>query len=244
MSMAQPMHLQGDMMRYWNGGENQSFLLLLDQIERGELEGGQSGDYGSDFSESFPTRARKIWSEVSSPYLKAQFDVDMQYFLADDDDDEESTGAPINPHFKSPTKEDKHFKSPEDEMVEFLKEKNAKSGVASSTEHSSSYNDSESSDEDELEVLSRQGEEEEEEDDQWMKSKQLPKAKQIAKRRAKRNETDSDDELFDGKTKPPTPTENVNRTFGTDDESDEEKRSGGRSSGSRKRVAESSDEED
>lgn len=231
-------------MRYWNGGENQSFLLLLDRIETGELEGQQSGDYGSNFSESFPNRARKIWEEVSSPFLKVQYDMDMKHFLADDEEDEESTGVPINPHFTPPTKNDENLKSPEEEMLEFLKRKTSQNGAASSSENDdSSSSESGSSSEDELEVLSREEEEQEEEEDQWMKSKGLAAARQKAKRRAKRNETDSDDDLLDGIGTQETPTKDNGETFGTDD-SDEEKPSAGKTSSGRKRVAESSDDED
>lgn len=237
-NMAQPLHLQGDMMRYWNEGANQSFLLLLDQIDRGELEGRQSGDYGSDFSESFPNRASKIWEEVSSPFLKVQDD--MHDFLADDDEDEEGESVPINPHFTPPIKEGENLKSPEDEMLEYLKRKNSERGADSSVENSSSSSESEESDE--LEVLSKQEAEEDEEEDEWMKSKQLA-SKKRAKKRSKGHEGGSDsDDLFDGNGALDTLNGNA-KTIGTDD-SDEEKPPTRRSSGSaRKRLAESSDDE-
>ncbi|KAL7509050.1 hypothetical protein ACHAXN_006073 [Cyclotella atomus] len=241
--MAQPMHLQGDMMSYWLGGENQSFLLLLDQIERGELEGHQSGDYGSEFSESFPNRARRIWLEVSSPYLKAQDD--MKEFLASESEEDEAQhdSVPINPHFTPPNKEGDQFKSPEDEMLEFLKRKNSQRGAASSSEN----DDSSSSDSsEELEVLSKQGieEEEEEEEDEWTRSKSLVVAKRKAKRRGKRNNDDStDDELFESNNaNASTPNGNAN-TFGAEDSDNADEQKPSPCKSARKRVAESSDDE-
>jgi hypothetical protein len=241
--MAQPMHLQGDMMSYWLGGENQSFLLLLDQIERGELEGHQSGDYGSEFSESFPNRARRIWLEVSSPYLKAQDD--MKEFLASESEEDEAQhdSVPINPHFTPPNKEGEQFKSPEDEMLEFLKRKNSQRGAASSSEN----DDSSSSDSsEELEVLSKQGieEEEEEEEDEWTRSKSLVVAKRKAKRRGKRNNDDStDDELFESNNaNASTPNGNAN-TFGAEDSDNADEQKPSPCKSARKRVAESSDDE-
>ena len=224
-------------MRYWNEGENQSFLLLLNQIDRREIGGEQSGDYGSDFSESFPNRAKRLWAEISSPFLKVQDD--MEDFLADDDDeDEDDNHIPINPHFTPPTKEGEKMKSPEEEMVEFLQRKNSQRGAASSSDNDESSSANYSSEE--LEVLSRQGadEEEEEEEDEWMKSKQLA-AKKKAIKRAKRHEDSSDsDDPFAQETS----MNGSRKSIGMDD-SDDEKPLVGKSSSTRTRLAESSDEE-
>eukprot|EP00579_Thalassiosira_antarctica_P028908 CAMPEP_0202026542 /NCGR_PEP_ID=MMETSP0905-20130828/59164_1 /ASSEMBLY_ACC=CAM_ASM_000554 /TAXON_ID=420261 /ORGANISM="Thalassiosira antarctica, Strain CCMP982" /LENGTH=1024 /DNA_ID=CAMNT_0048589789 /DNA_START=6 /DNA_END=3076 /DNA_ORIENTATION=+ len=62
--------VQGDMMRYWLNGENQSFVLLLSQMDLMRKRGEQGGETGSDFSVSFPNRAKRIWRDVSAPYLK------------------------------------------------------------------------------------------------------------------------------------------------------------------------------
>jgi hypothetical protein len=237
--------VQGDMMRYWNEGENQAFLLLLNKIDRGVLEGEQSGEIGSDFSLSFPNRARKIWKDVSSPFLKGQDD--MKDFLADDDEDDGDSAAevPINPHFTPPTNEAGQFKSPEEEMVEFLKRKNATRGVASSSEDENNDSDGSSSDSDELEVLSKEQVEVEEEEDDWTKSKQY-KSKKQTRKRSRQNEDDSDDdEVFDANgVAPKTPLNGKsNHQIGSDD-SDQEKPVAHGNGSARKRIAdESSDEE-
>ena len=206
------------MVRYWNEGENQSFLLLLNQLDRGELEGEQSGDYGSQFSESFPNRARRLWAEVSSPFLKVQDD--MVDFLADDDDDEE-TAVPINPNF-TPTTKYENVLSPEEAMVAYLKRKNSQKGIESSEDEDGS------SSSDELEVLSKEPIEEEEEKDEWMMSKQFK-----AKRDLQNNDSDND-VVFDISGTP-------SKTFGTDDSGDEKPPA--RNNSARKRLEDSSDEE-
>lgn len=208
------------MVRYWNEGENQSFLLLLNQLDRGELEGEQSGDYGSQFSESFPNRARRLWAEVSSPFLKVQDD--MVDFLADDDDDvDEETAVPINPNF-TPTTKYENVLSPEEAMVAYLKRKNSQKGIESSEDEDGS------SSSDELEVLSKEPIEEEEEKDEWMMSKQFK-----AKRDLQNNDSDND-VVFDISGTP-------SKTFGTDDSGDEKPPA--RTSSARKRLEDSSDEE-
>lgn len=217
------------MMRYWNEGANQSFLLLLNQLDRGELEGEQSGDYGSQFSESFPNRARRLWTEVSSPFLKVQDD--MVDFLADeDDDDDEETAVPINPNF-TPTTKDENVLTPEESMVAYLKRKNSQTGVESSEDEDGS------SSSDELEVLSEEAvEEEEEEKDEWMMSKQF-KAK-----RALQNDDSDSDVVFNKSEIPSTPNANGHaKMFETDDSGDEKPPA--RNSSARKRLEDSSDEE-
>ena len=225
-------------MRYWNEGENQSFLLLLNKIEKREMDGEQSGDYGSDFSESFPNRAKRVWVEISSPFLKGNDDIED--FLADDD---ESDGdhVPINPHFTPPTKEGENFKSPEDELVEYLQRKNSQRGAASSgSENDGSSSENYSSDE--LEVLTRREVDDEEVEDEWMKSKQLS-TKKKATNRTKRNEDTSDsDDPFEGNGALETSMNGSRKSIGMDD-SDDEKPLVGKSSSKRTRLSESSDEE-
>ena len=178
--------VQGDMMRYWNSGENQSFLLLLSQIDRSQPE------YSSDFSLSFPNRARKVWTQVSAPYMKHGQDLDD--FLAGDDESEESVdGVPINPNFTPPSnlKSVSDLKSPEEEMIEHLQKKNRyKSALRSDSGGESSS----SSDDDELEILDPKPTEESEEDD-WTKSKSF-KAKVKHKSQSSTNDSD-DDNVFD-----------------------------------------------
>lgn len=210
------------MMRYWLGGENQAFVQLLSMIERRERQGEGSGELGSDFSRSFPNRAKRVWKEVSSPYLKAEDDLDD--FLADGNEDDGDDGAhvPINPHFTPPEANQRDLMSPEEKMIEHLKKKNLERGSKENSDASSTSIDGGKSS-DELEILSKNsatgdddvdvcessglvGREEEECDeeneDEWMKSKQY-------KSKASQNSTqDSDDDiLFNG-------DEDVNTTAG------------------------------
>ena len=133
------------MVRYWLGGENQAFVLLLSQIDKGELRGEQSGEYGSDFSFSFPNRARKLWREVSAPYLKLQDD--MEDFVADSDE-EGASGPMINPHFTPPSLEDEggDTMTPEERMIEHLKKRNAARKVQSCSDEGASGGGDDSSD--------------------------------------------------------------------------------------------------
>ncbi|KAL3787266.1 hypothetical protein HJC23_004140 [Cyclotella cryptica] len=231
--------VQGDMMRYWNEGENQAFLLLLNQMDKGELKGDQSGSSGSDFSLSFPNRARKVWAELCSPFLKVQDDIED--FLADEDEDAESCAVPINPHFTPPTNQTEQVKSPEEKMLEYLQKKNARHAASSSENESESEESSV-----ELEVLSKEGsddeeEEEEEVEDEWTRSKQY---KQEARKRSSRNkdESDNDSAMFDV---PKTPiNDDFRKEIGNDDSDDDDEKPITRVNGNaRKHIADSSDEE-
>ena len=215
--------VQGDMMRYWNSGENQSFLLLLSRIDRSQ------SDYASDFSLSFPNRARKVWNQVSAPYLK--HGQDMDDFIADDDESEEGDvgNIPINPHFTPPSNlmSGSPFKSPEEEVIENLRNKNRNTSTHDDSD-SASGGKSTPSDEDELEILDPKPTEEESEEDEWTKSKSY-NAK--VKRRKSRSSTnnDSDDNV-------PEPESDV--------EIIEEKTTSSKTpTSARKRILESSDEE-
>ncbi|KAL7438683.1 hypothetical protein ACHAXM_006566 [Skeletonema potamos] len=188
--------VQGDMMRYWNSGENQSFLLLLSQIDRNKPE------YSSDFSLSFPNRARRVWNQVSAPYMKHGQDIDD--FIADDDESEESAGGvPINPNFTPPSilKSGSDFKSPEEKLIEHLQQKNRnKSALRSDSggESSSSSSSSSSEKDDELEILEPNPTEESDEDD-WTKSKSV-EAK-VKRKSQSSTKNDSDDDVFDSDVK-------------------------------------------
>jgi hypothetical protein len=201
--------VQGDMMRYWLGGGNQSFILLLNQIDKGDAR----GDVRSDFSLSFPNRAKKIWRDVSAPYLKQH---DLGDFIAEEgDDDDESEGdvaadLHVNPNF-TPSSIDKRggasFKSPEELLISHLQKRNSmkKKTFDSSDDESSTTNndnDDEDEDDDELEILPKppQYEDiEEEEMDEWTQSKLLKakKAKQGSQESKDTGDDDDDVELFD-----------------------------------------------
>ncbi len=202
--------VQGDMMHYWLGGENQSFILLMNQIDKGRARGEHSGECGSDFSFSFPNRARKIWRDVSAPYSKQ---LDMDDFIADEGNEssEEEEGSfaadlPLNPHFTPPNAEKgEDLKSPEERMIEHLREKNRmRRKYDSSDDDSAETNDekdskdcnaalsSENSDDDELEVLPKPSQYKEvEDDDDWIKAKLL-KVKKARHGRKANDKNDSD----------------------------------------------------
>lgn len=205
------------MVRYWLGGENQAFVLLLSQIDKGELRGEQSGEYGSDFSFSFPNRARKLWREVSAPYLKLQDD--MEDFVADSDE-EEASGPMINPHFTPPSLEDEggDIMTPEERMIEHLKKRNAARNVQSCSDEGASGGGDDSSD-DELEVLPKPSEMEEvEEEDDWTKSKRYDSAKKSRKMKTLvDSDADSDDE-----EEPKVPATSGSARKRIDDSSDDE----------------------
>lgn len=191
-------------MRYWLGGENQAFIQLLSQIERSERRGEGSGELGSEFSRSFPNRARRIWAEVSSPYLKMQHD-DMEEFLADESEgDEVDEGhVPINPHYTPPSRS---FKSPEERMIEHLKKKNKNMAGKDGSESDDSDDSGNSNG---LEVLPKKSysgddddhvdeedgaeEDDDEEEDEWEKSKRFKSKK------SQRAYSDDDDVFLPGK---------------------------------------------
>jgi len=193
--------VQGDMMRYWNEGQNQSFVLLLSQIDKGRAIGEHSGEYGSDFSFSFPNRAKKIWRDVSAPFLKLSGE-DMNDFIAGDDESEEEGDAlPFNPNFTPPDMNGDKFLSPEEQMISTLKMKNRRRRSHLGSDASS---DSDSSSE--LEVLPKpqEYEEEEEEEDMWEKGKSIATAKKRKARKRKSfksagdsDESSEDEDVFD-----------------------------------------------
>ena len=102
---------QGDMRRYWNEGNNYSFVLLLHMMQKAEwyrsqLGGSQDDDIsGSNnhgdsetaddffalahhFFDSFQDRATSLWRRLSSPFRTTKAD-DLRDFLANDDDEVE-----------------------------------------------------------------------------------------------------------------------------------------------------------
>ena len=98
---------QGDMRRYWNEGNNQNFVYLLQLMQRAEIyreilqdEDDEDRDVAEDylvvartFFESFADRVQHDWERLSSPFLKSKGE-DLKGFLVDDEDEEDEI-----PHF-------------------------------------------------------------------------------------------------------------------------------------------------
>lgn len=102
---------QGDMMRYWLGGNNSDFLLLLSLMghanvcreivenagsdqEEEDVEAAQ--EYlqpALDFFESFGSECRDIWELFASPFRKGAGKEDIRGFLAGDEEEEEEDAA-------------------------------------------------------------------------------------------------------------------------------------------------------
>jgi len=259
--------VQGDMMRYWLNGENQSFVLLLSQIDRNGLRGEQSGEFSSDFSASFPNRARRVWRDVSAPYLKDT--QDMGDFLAEDGEEEESgddeegggaDGVPVNPNFTPPNAKGEELKSPEEQMIEHLQKKNRGRPEFDDTDDSSSgeeNDDGDGSSEEGLEVLPKPPQyEEAEEEDEWTKSKTL-KAKKARQSNLKSDEgnrdddSSEDDSVFDSNNNEEKPDGGngvarkrvIDEGNGLDSDANTSKSHAQTNGSARKRVMESSDEE-
>jgi hypothetical protein len=261
--------VQGDMMHYWLGGENQSFILLMNQIDKGKARYEHSGEHVSDFSLSFPNRARKIWRDVSAPYSKQH---DMEDFIAEEGE-EESGGdiadLPVNPNFTPPDAKGRgDFKSPEEQMIEHLRKKNrTKMKYGSSDDDSSEtsndkdsggdYNkSSDGSDDDELEVLPKppQYEEVEEEDD-WIKAKLLKTKKAKHGLKTKDDDDSEDADLFDSSSETDHPKTKVSdsarkrviddddNSLGSDAEMKPKHKMHANGGSARKRVIEGSDDE-
>ena len=184
--------------------------MLLSQIDKGRAQGEHSGEYGSDFSFSFPNRAKKIWKDVSAPYLKDQHD--LGDFIAEDDEEEseEEGRVPINPHFRPPEKDGEQLLSPEEQMIATLKKKNRLKRNNDDSDDSSraagkkdDEDDSDSSSE--LEVLPKSPQYEDvEEEDEWTKSKRFEAAKKKAKQNLKSTGESDDDSVFEEDAKKPS----------------------------------------
>jgi hypothetical protein len=98
---------QGDMRRYWNEGNNQSFVYLLQLMQRAKIyreilqdEDDEDRDVAEDyllvartFFESFADRVQHDWERLSSPFFKNEGE-DLKGFLVDDDDEVDEM-----PHF-------------------------------------------------------------------------------------------------------------------------------------------------
>ena len=103
------------MREYWNEGNNQSFILLLDLVKRAKLKlenppDDASGDDNSDddevekthrqkaqqFWDSFASGAHLLWQKLSSPFQKEHENI--KSFIAQDDDIEEGSEDEVVNH--------------------------------------------------------------------------------------------------------------------------------------------------
>ena len=216
---------------YWSadGYENkEAFKQLSKYLDKGQLRGEQSGEFGSPFSQSFPNRANKIWSKLNEPFLKPN-----KKDLADIDD--RSVDEGIKPR---PVLEDEQKSDPEEHMIKHLREKRIKQEAERSPESESSKDDSSHEAEDDSAEESSEGGSEDwsisgEEDDssqgedqegkEWLEAKKIrPTAAML---RGRKGSLDSeDDSLFNESGTMEHVTSNIispcpkNRILDSDDE--------------------------
>ena len=180
---------QGDMRRYWNLGNNASFVFLIhlmkrraflkEMVDAGEDETGEAFlvfDDAQEFYRSFEDRAKRTWDTLSAPYRKASKG-EMKEFIEEGDVEEDS-----QPHFV--LQRELNEMSPEDEIVEVLKHRRMSQGGEENSENKSDDASlAEDSDEDEEnpDYIPGYYSEEEEDDDEWVTSK-LARARGRAKR--------------------------------------------------------------
>jgi len=182
------------MWAYWaSDGNSESYKHLSRLIDRGRLKGEQSGEFGSSFSQSFPNRAKKVWNELSEPFLKPKY-IDVSNMI-----DDKCLGEGVKPR---PLLDDQES-DPEECMVEHLREINKEHGDDDSSNEDEGHSASESSPSSSSEGESFSEEEDEsgsdesvEEVDSWLEAKMVKPT--AARQRDRRNSQDSEDEsLFD-----------------------------------------------
>ena len=108
------------MLKYWadNGHANrESFLILLSHVDKARLS--KERPNGSEFSKSFPHRARKLWRKLCYPYLKPVKD-DLKGMIDNNEVEEDVNPMPV---FNQESDEDL-----EDRFVEHLRKKNQELG--------------------------------------------------------------------------------------------------------------------
>lgn len=166
---------QGDMRRYWNLGNNQTFVYLIYLLKRRAVSGEASmlSDTARDFFQSFENRAKRTWESVSAPYRKATKE-ELNEFIAEDYVEEYD----MQPHFG--IHQELNAMDPADEIADVLRQRRLSQGGQPDSEDSSveegenEENESHAeSDEDEANPDNIPGyySEEEEEEDDWVTSK-------------------------------------------------------------------------
>lgn len=168
------------MRRYWNLGNNQTFVFLLHLMKRRAARESPTLEASAqDFYESFENRARRTWEAVSAPYRKATKE-ELNEFIEDGDVEEEDP----QPHFAM--QRELNDMNPEDEIVEALRthRRMSQGGGADSSDSDSSDSsveivggpsreEDESEEEEEVDPRDIPGyySEEEEDNDEWVTSK-------------------------------------------------------------------------
>jgi hypothetical protein len=179
---------QGSMQRYWFDGANQSFVCLLEMIDRAEAfravlddrnseddirEGAESFfQVAKEFFDSFQNRAKMEWEQISSPFQKNAQKDDLRDFLADEDSEDvvEEEYPPFLAHRRLQQDED----SDPNDLVHKLERK-----YAGDNPHGSSSSDDDIS---VSSMLNRNGyysEEETEQKDEWIASIQKKRRKSL-----------------------------------------------------------------
>jgi hypothetical protein len=163
---------QGDMRRYWNLGNNQTFVYLIHLMKRRTIGGDMAGEADSQaFFRSFENRAKHTWDVVSAPYHKATRE-EVDDFIENEDVEEEDVQSHFAMH--------REIVNPADEIAEALKQRRlSQGGQLDSDDSSDDEEENESqatSDEHDANPDDIPGyySEEEEEDDDWVKSR-LPR---------------------------------------------------------------------
>ena len=212
----------GAMRKFWYEGHNQSFILLRILVEQHQcIEENNPDDILPSFSESFPRRAAKMWTNLSAPYSNS----DASDFIESEEGEDFSSHHPF---FEKP-------ESIEDELLQHLKMKRENARGKRHAYDSTSSDESEieeySSSEDEILEVGSVNEEdftEESSEDDWVASKRAKardkKMPSKNKKLIKSARTDSDDDgdsvLFVSSSPSKTASRQIETLATSSDESD------------------------
>jgi hypothetical protein len=182
-------HIGPDMQGYWQQDQNTtSFRNLLQLVKANEDKKPAANQ--SDFSKSFPNRARKIWEKVRGPYLKDDDSTEEEKFINDDIHGEDANEVRENPYFHRSSDDGEEVIN---QYLAGLKQRNEQNrgseSDASSPDDSNSNESSSLEDDDSKDDESNSEEDEDVNEDPWMKEKRRRKRRSILT-----NDDDSDDD--------------------------------------------------
>jgi len=189
---------QGSMQRYWFDGANQSFVCLLEMMDRAEAfrailddrnieddlreKADAFFEQGKSFFESFQNRAEIEWEQISSPFHKNSQQDDVDDFIANDDESDDVIEEEY-PNFLTHRRLQEEDDSDQNDLVHKLQRKY---GSANPQHSSDDDDDDEEDDEDDdvsvSSILDHKGyysEEEVEEKDEWVASIQKKRRKPL-----------------------------------------------------------------